>query len=119
MTTKRRGPRTIKELIELPRNEVPPYAIRIYDEVMEKKRKEEDFQKMLSEIKEDRLEGSEVKPRCNHTVGELLKIKDPKDLHWREYKTWKRIQEEQACDINIRDWYAAKCIAEDQKTVKQ
>ena len=47
----------------------------------------------------------QVKPRCNHTVGELRKIKDPKDLHWREYKTWKTIKEEEVCDIDIDDWY--------------
>ena len=112
MATKRRGPRTIKELLETPRDKCPPNAIRIYDELIERKRKEEEFEKMLSEIVEDRLEGSEEKnngkPRSNHTVGELRKIKDPKNLDWREYKTWKSIQEEQSYDIDIRDWYEMK-----------
>lgn len=54
------GARTIKELRQLPRNEVPPNLIKIYDNEEAKERREENFMSMLDEIKEDRLEGPEV-----------------------------------------------------------
>lgn len=54
------GARTIKELRQLPRDEVPPNLIRIYDNEETKERREESFMSMLDEIAEDRLEGPEV-----------------------------------------------------------
>lgn len=41
----------------------------------------------------------------SHTVSELRKIDNADDIDWREYKTWKAIKEEEACDIDINEWY--------------
>lgn len=38
------------------------------------------------------------------TVGELRAVKDPEELHWTQYNTWKKIQEEEAANIDIDDW---------------
>lgn len=54
------GMRTIKELMAMPREECPSNLLRIYDSELEKQRREEEFNRMLSEIAEDKLEGPEV-----------------------------------------------------------
>lgn len=49
-------PKTIKELMELPRDEVPTNLIRIYDSEREKQQREESFKKMLNEIANNDVE---------------------------------------------------------------
>ncbi len=54
------GMKSIKELREMPRDEVPPNLVRIYDDEQAKKRREESFKTMLSEIKQNELQSPEV-----------------------------------------------------------
>lgn len=54
------GMKTIKELREMSRDEVPANLSRIYDDEIAKQRREESFKKMLSEIKQNDLQAPEV-----------------------------------------------------------
>lgn len=39
------------------------------------------------------------------TVNELANIKDPSELDWRMYNTWKKIHDEQENDIDVESWH--------------
>lgn len=54
------GMKSIKELMATPREECPPNLLRIYDSELEKQRRQKEFNTMLSEIAEDKLEGPKV-----------------------------------------------------------
>lgn len=54
------GMKTIKELREMERDEVPANLRRVYDDEIAKQRREESFKRMLSEIKQNDLQAPEV-----------------------------------------------------------
>ncbi len=54
------GTKSIKELREMSRDEVPANLSRIYDDEIAKQRREESFKRMLSEIKQNDLQAPEV-----------------------------------------------------------
>lgn len=54
------GTKSIKELREMNRDEVPANLSRIYDNEITKQRREESFKRMLSEIKQNDLQAPEV-----------------------------------------------------------
>lgn len=39
------------------------------------------------------------------TVNELANVKEPSELDWRMYNTWKKIHDEQANDIDVDEWH--------------